>query len=198
MTITIDEDVCKKYGLTFAEVLAISLVKTGVTIPELYMALEEKKALVRDGVFPHYLVTLGYSERVDNILLDSDKNRQPQDRIEGLALKMMELFPKQKKEGTSQYFRGNTKDVTLRLKKFFKLYGNTYSDEQILEATDKYVKSFNGNYSYMRVLKYFIWKDEKKTDSNGIGYISEVSDLASYIENTGNDDVIKNWEITLR
>lgn len=197
MTITIDEEVCKNWGLTMPEVLALTLVKTGVDVPVLFANLEDKKALVKD-MFNKYLVTLGYDEKVASVLLDSDKDRQPQDRIESLAAKMMELFPSGKKQGTSQYYRGNRKDITLRLKKFFKLYGNRFTDKQILEATDKYVKAFNGNYSYMRVLKYFIWKDEKKLDSEGIGYISEVSDLASYIENESGVSVDTDWTSSLK
>lgn len=197
MTITIDEEVCKNWGLTMPEVLALTLVKTGVDVPVLFAGLEDKKALVKD-MFNKYLVTLGYDEKVASVLLDSDKDRQPQDRIESLAAKMMELFPNGKKQGTSQYYRGNRKDITLRLKKFFKLYGNRFTDKQILEATDKYVKAFNGNYSYMRVLKYFIWKDEKKLDSEGIGYISEVSDLASYIENESGVSVDTDWTSSLK
>lgn len=197
MTITIDEEVCKNCGLTMPEVLALTLVKTGVDVPVLFASLEDKKALVKD-MFNKYLVTLGYDEKVASVLLDSDKDRQPQDRIESLAAKMMELFPSGKKQGTSQYYRGNRKDIALRLKKFFKLYGNRFTDKQILEATDKYVKAFNGNYSYMRVLKYFIWKDEKKLDSEGIGYISEVSDLASYIENESGVSVDTDWTSSLK
>lgn len=197
MIITIDEDVCKTWGLSFSEVLAIVLVKTGKDIPTLFADLEDKKALVKD-IFNKYLVTQGYDERVSSVLLDSEKDRQPQDRIELLAKQMMELFPNGKKQGTSQYYRGNKKDVTLRLKKFFKLYGNKFTDNQILEATDKYVKSFNGNYNYMRVLKYFIWKDEKKVDSEGEGYISEVSDLASYIENESGISMDTDWTSSLK
>lgn len=186
MTITIDEDVCKSLGLSMPEVLALALVKTGTDIPLLFANLEDKKAIVKD-MFNKYLVTMGYDERLSSVLLDSDKDRQPQDRIELLASQMMELFPALKKAGSSQYFRGNRKDVTLRLKKFFKLYGNKFSNEQILAATKKYVESFNGNYTYMRVLKYFIWKDEKRVDSDGMGYVNEISDLATYIENNGKE-----------
>lgn len=193
MIITINDDICKKYGLTFQEVLAILLIKCNTNIPELLNSLKDKKAIVVDGIFSKYLVTQGYAELVDNILLDSDKDRQPQDRIEDLAVKMMALFPALKKQGSSQYFRGNKRDISLRLKKFFKLYGNTYSDEVILNATKKYVESHNGNYTYMRVLKYFIWKDEKKVDSEGKGYIEEISDLANYIENTKNETYNRNW-----
>ena len=186
MTITIDEDVCKSLGLSMPEVLALALVKTGTDIPILFANLEDKKAIVKD-MFNKYLVTMGYDERLSSVLLDSDKDRQPQDRIELLASQMMELFPALKKAGSSQYFRGNRKDITLRLKKFFKLYGNKFSNEQILAATKKYVESFNGNYTYMRVLKYFIWKDEKRVDSDGMGYVNEISDLATYIENNGKE-----------
>lgn len=196
MIITIDEDVCKTWGLSFSEVLAIVLVKTGKDIPTLFADLEDKKALVKD-IFNKYLVTQGYDERVSSVLLDSEKDRQPQDRIELLANQMMELFPALKKAGSSQYFRGNKKDITLRLKKFFKLYGNKFSNDQIIIATKKYVESFNGNYTYMRVLKYFIWKDEKRVDSEGVGYIDEVSDLASYIENNGKE-FNNEWTANIR
>lgn len=196
MIITIDEDVCKTWGLSFSEVLAIVLVKTGKDIPTLFADLEDKKALVKD-IFNKYLVTQGYDERVSSVLLDSEKDRQPQDRIELLANQMMKLFPALKKTGSSQYFRGNKKDITLRLKKFFKLYGNKFSNDQILIATKKYVESFNGNYTYMRVLKYFIWKDEKRVDSEGVGYIDEVSDLASYIENNGKE-FNNEWTANIR
>lgn len=196
MTITIDEEVCKNWGLTMPEVLALTLVKIGADVPALFASLEDKKALVRD-IRNKYLVTMGYDERLSSVLLDSDKDRQPQDRIELLASQMMELFPALKKTGSSQYFRGNRKDITLRLKKFFKLYGNRFSNSQILEATKKYVESFNGNYTYMRVLKYFIWKDERRVDSEGVGYIDEVSDLASYIENEGKE-FNKEWTANIR
>ena len=51
----------------------------------------------------------------------------------------------------------------------------------------------------MRTLKYFIWKDEKKEGSDGKRYIEEVSDLASYIENAGQEENLRNdWTSTLR
>ena len=50
----------------------------------------------------------------------------------------------------------------------------------------------------MRVLKYFICKNEKRVDSEGIGYIEEVSDLAAYIENSESEDNLrKDWMSTM-
>lgn len=197
MNYTIDEDVCEKNGIDIPTVLALLLVKTGVDINVLFKELVEKKLLM-GTTFKDYYLTQKCDDLICNILLDSDKSKQPLDRIENLALKLMEVFPKEKKAGTCHYFRGNKKDISLRLKKFFKLYGNRYTDEEIINAAKEYVKSFNGNYSYMRILKYFIWKDERKMDSDGNIYIEEISDLATCIENKGQDYSNDNWTSTLK
>ena len=81
--------------------------------------------------------------------------------------------------GTSYYYRCNRADIVRKLKSFFRRYGE-YTSEQIIEATQRYVASFNGNYTYLRLLKYFIWKDENKD-----GETLQVSQLADWIENKG-------------
>lgn len=196
MNIAISEEICRKNELKPEELLAILLVKTGTDIPKLFNSLIEKQILVKD-IFGGYMVTQRWDDVTSTILLDSDKNKQSPERIENLAVQLAEIFPKEKKAGTCHYFRGNKKDTILRLKKFFKLYGS-YTDEQILEAARKYVASFNGNYSYMRVLKYFIWKDEVKIDGEGNRYVDEVSDLANWIENSGQtNSLASNWTSNL-
>lgn len=197
MTITISEDVCRKNGLIIEELLAILLIRTGVDIAALYQSLIDKNILVKD-MFGGYLVTQRWDDVAATILLDSDKTRESPERLENLALKLMEIFPKEKKAGTCHYFRGNRKDITLRLKKFFKLYGNKYTDEQMVNAAKAYISSFNGDYRYMRVLKYFIWKDEKKINEEGQGYIEETSDLATWIENEGQTEYNNEWTAELR
>lgn len=197
MDININEEICKKYGLDVSEVLAVLLIKTCNDIPKLFSILEEKEIVVKD-ILQGYMITQKWDDTVATILLDSDAKAPSYDRIENLAVQLMEIFPKQKKVGTCHYFRGNKKDIILRLKKFFKLYGK-YTDEQIITAAKKYVESFNGDYSYMRILKYFIWKDEVKINSEGDRYVDEVSDLANWIENAGQEENLRNdWATTLR
>lgn len=198
MIYTLNDEVCTKNNLKTEEVLAILLVTTGADIAKLFNSLEERKIIVKSGLFGNYLVTQRWADTVSTILLDSDENKQSPDRIDNLAIRLMEIFPKCKKSGTCHYFRGNRKDVSLKLKKFFKLYGDKYTDEQILNAARQYVKSFNGDYSYMRILKYFIWKDEKKINADGKAYIEETSDLASCIENEGQEEYKDDWQTTLR
>ena len=197
MTISINEEICKKNGLDMSELFAILLIKSCEDLAKLFQSMEDRKILVKD-MFKGYMITQRWDDVVSSILLDSDKSSQSPERLENLALKLMEQFPKEKKAGTCHYFRGNKKDNILRLKKFFKLYGK-YTDQQIIDAAKRYVSSFNGNYSYMRVLKYFIWKDDVKTDADGNRYVDEVSDLANWIENAGQEDSMNNdWTSTLR
>ncbi len=200
MKITIDEDACKKVKLSLPEVLMITLVKTGVDIETLLKQMKEKQILVEEHTLlgTNLLVTQRWSDLSDKALLSADKSVPDNKRLENLAKSLMEVFPAGKKEGTSQYWKGNLRDNTLRLAKFFKLYGDKYTDEQLIEAAKNYVSSHNGKYQYMRVLKYFIWKDTRKVNSEGEGYIEEVSDLAAFIENAKDEKNLKDdWMSTM-
>ena len=46
MKIAIDEEMCKKLGMTLPEVLAVVLVKTGTDIGKLFKELQQKQILV--------------------------------------------------------------------------------------------------------------------------------------------------------
>lgn len=199
MKITIDEGVCEKNGIEVGELLMALIIKLGNNVSELCTQMLNKEIIVTDNnISGNYLVTQRWSDVAETVLLDSDKDRQSVDRLENLVIQLQAIFPEGKKEGTSQYWRGNKREILLRLKKFFKLYDNTYTDEQILNATKNYVTNFNGNYNYMRVLKYFIWKDEKKLHEDGKMGVVEVSDLANYIENADSTNDLKDeWTSTL-
>lgn len=196
MKVIIDEASCKKMHMSVAEVLMILLIKTGVDLTELVDTMKKKKMLVEDNTLigKQLLVTQRWSDQCDEALLKAETDIPQEEKIESLAKSLMKIFPAGKKEGTCHYWRGNIREITLRLKKFFKLYGSKYTDEQIITATQNYISSFNGRYQYMRILKYFIWKDEKKVDSEGVGHIEEVSDLAAFIENAGQDKQLReDW-----
>ena len=91
----------------------------------------------------------------------------------------MQIFPQGKKPGTPYYWKCNKREISLKLKSFFKLYGVKYTEEEILSAAHRYVESFNGDYRFMRLLKYFIWKKEDG---------EEISELATFIDNDGQED----------
>jgi hypothetical protein len=197
MKYVIDTDVCIREQVSLPIVLYTMLVQSGTNLEEVKKDALQNEVVVERG--EELLVTEAWADKVARVLLLSDKEVPKEDRLDALAVALMEVFPKGKKEGTSVYWKGNKKDTKLKLQKFFKLYGNTYTDEQIITAAKHYVASFNGNYAYMRALKYFIWKDERKIDSDGNGYIEEVSDLATYIENAGQEETTsQDWDLTLK
>ena len=98
-----------------------------------------------------------------------------------------ELFPKGKKSGSTVSFRTNPKELYEKFKWFFANYPE-YTWEDVLNATEKYVKDFEEScdYTYMQTSKYFIKKDDKSRVTT--------STLATMIYNMqeGNDDVVSS------
>lgn len=127
---------------------------------------------------------------IEELIADSNEEMANQEnRLETLAEKLREIYPTGKIAGTSYYYKGNKTDISRKLKSFFRRYGSKYTDKQIIEATRKYIESFNGNYTYLKLLKYFIWKDEVKD-----GEVVQTSVLADYIENLNQgDDLGNSW-----
>lgn len=191
MKYVIDSKVCEKHNLPLSSVLAMLLVKSceGEVADTINNLLEEQKLVEGEAEIPEIcnklFVTQRWDDEVCSILLESDKSVPQNDRLENLVTQMRELFPTGMKIGSSAW-RGNKRELKLKMQKFFKLYGD-YSDEDILSATKKYVDSFNGNYTYMRILKYFILKSEVKPhlDENGriVNQVEDVSELANMLDN---------------
>lgn len=129
---------------------------------------------------------------VESIFLNSEfKEAKIKDRFENLAIELRNIFPEGKKAGTAYMWRDSIPKIVLRLKAFVKKYGD-YKDEDIINATRRYVESFNGDYRYMQLLKYFIFKK----DIIG-GESEENSQLLSYISNQG-EDLDDDWNTSLK
>lgn len=202
MRYVISTKALKDKNLKEEEVLVVLLIRVCDDIPGLLERLSNKGYIKKnDDLFGKgYQINKTFLDRVRAALLSNDPDVPKEDVLDNLASKLMELYPRGKKAGTTSYWRGNKKEIREKLQKFYKLYGNKFTDEQIIEATRKYVASFNGNYSYMRVLKYFIIKDEKTENSEGRYSINQVSDLATLIENAGqeNSSLDNDWSAELR
>lgn len=113
-------------------------------------------------------------------------------RIIDLAKKMQEVFPTGKKPGTNLMWRDSQSIIAKKLRGLIKKYKVTFTDEEALDAAKKYIESFNGDYHYMQVLKYFISKKDIITGE-------ENSQFLSYLENAGQEDVSdENWTSTLK
>lgn len=131
---------------------------------------------------------------IESIFLNSEFQlpNSEEDRFDKLAKKMQEIFPEGRKPGTKLMWRDSQPIIAKRLKAIVKKYKAVFTDKQAIEATKKYVESFNGDYQFMQVLKYFISKRNPITGE-------EASQFLSYIENMGHEDVNNdNWMNSVR
>lgn len=184
MKITIDKKVCIKHKMTPQEVLIALAVRIG-GFEDSIENMVNREILVDDNT---YKVTQHWSDVLDEIISDSpDKVEKSDEELLELAKQMRELYPQGKMKDrygrmTPYYYRCNNGEVVKKLKKFFTIFGSV-PDEEILDATKRYVASFQGNYTGMRLIKYFIIKDDVKPSEDGTGHVEQISDLATFLEN---------------
>lgn len=188
MKVIIDDKICQELGID---------VPTALLLASIYYNSFERTNIYKaciDGFLTYnntesttdctkFALTYEGGKAIESIMLNSeipsDKN---EDRFTLLANKLREIFPKGKKPGTAYQWRDSTNNIALRLKAVVKKYGVNFTDEQAIQATKKYVQSFNGNYTYMQLLKYFIMKN------NMMDRVDDTSQLLSYIENLNDAD----------
>lgn len=180
MKITIDEKVCKKYGLSIEDVLYLFYASCCDNTVEHMDHMLKNEYIVQDR--GNCIPTMRYYDLAQEISFESDKEVPSKERCEKLASQMREFFPKGIKSGSAAW-KGNIREISLRLQKFFKLYGSNWTDEEILNATQKYVEMHRDDYTYMRILKYFILKTDRNKDE-------EVSELATILENKDDVDIV--------
>lgn len=131
-------------------------------------------------------------EFVNQVLTESQIHDN-RDDLKELAKSLKEIYPKGRKEGSSLPWADGIALIEKRLKLFFKKYGE-FSHEAIISATKDYVEGFNGDYRFMRTLRYFIWKEERGAG----GDIESTSDLLTYLEDTNREIVRNDWTGELR
>lgn len=197
MKIEVSDEICKKYNLSITE--ALVLIGLKYSSQEIFQKLNKERFLLDLGssIFEEetkYKLSRKANEVLSCILAEStDVVAKRTTNIEELADKLRNVYPSGKIYNTNYYYRCNRQDIINKLKTFFKIYGTKYTDEQIINATQKYIKSFNGNYTYLKLLKYFIWKDERLKGE------SVQSLLADFIENESSEDITNDdWTIELK
>jgi hypothetical protein len=182
MTLHLNRDVIEKNGLTIGECLyLLNKLNTEETQEQVIKSLVEKGMIGRDylsnGQPNGFFLTSKSIGLIETIITESDTYTEEEDRgIKTLAQTLKEMWPKGKKTPSVNWTEG-VQLIILRLKQFFKRYG-VYSNEDIIKASQAYINGFNGDYTYMSALKYFIWKN--KVGADGVEYESQ---LLTTIEN---------------
>lgn len=186
MKLIIDSDACLNNGTCIGEVLLLYEYALKISPESMKQSLIDKGYITSAGdLFGRYTATDKAVKLLDNVLADSSVDDDT--KITELATKLKELYPKGKKEGTNQFWADGVSIIVKRLKIFYKKYG-FYDNDIIIKATEDYIKSFNGDYRFMKTLKYFLWSEKV----NKAGEVEPTSDLLTYIENAGEIDELSN------
>lgn len=188
MKLIIDSDACLNNGTCIGEVLLLYEYALKISPESMKQSLIDKGYITSAGnLFNRYTATDKAVKLLDNVLADSSVDDDT--KITELATKLKELYPKGKKEGTNQFWADGVSIIVKRLKIFYKKYG-FYDNDTIIKATENYIKSFNGDYRFMKTLKYFLWSEKV----NKAGEVEPTSDLLTYIENAGEiDELSDDW-----
>lgn len=181
MVLTISGEVLKKQDLTLKEfgiLLYYAGGGTGDIAPKISDKLWNMNLLTKtiDG----YEYNRHANKRIEEWSEDSKKDSKTiaddNARFIALADKLRELFPEGKKDGTIYPWRDNTITIAKKLKTLCDKFQCKFTDEEAVAATKRYVDSFNGNYRYMQLLKYFILKRDNEK-------MEESSQLLNFIQN---------------
>lgn len=191
MKVTIDEKACKKHKMTLSEAIVALAIRCREEndIPNM---LKKEMLVKKDG---QYYITQPWSDALDKVIAESSNKVKNVEEYYNLAEELRKIYPKGAVPGTSStIYRGNKAEVARKLQSFFLQYGE-YSDEEIIDATKKYIESLHGDYSFLKTLKYFILKNEVKKDEDGSSHVEVRSYLADFLENDGDVEVSnENWK----
>lgn len=201
MKLCIDVETCSKNGLSVGEALYLASLYFDSPIQKkvvgkmtskgyiVYNCLDENKE--PQGV----KLTDAGEDIVETVFLNSEFREagKDYDRYDLLAEKLRELYPKGKKPGTNYMWRDSNAVIAKKLKSLVKRLGVSFTDEQAINATKKYIASFNGDYRYMQLLKYFISKQVVVENT-----LEETSQFLSYIENEGQEDINLEWTVSVK
>lgn len=193
MKISFDTKVLKKHNLSLEE---FYLLLFHCTSSKNYLEVCNKlveKGILQKSVFNEYEFVSYDSIKslVESILLNSDSRVQSnKDELVDIAIAMREIYPQGKKPGTTYMWRDSVSMIVKKLQSLMVQFDYSFTKEQAVKATQSYINSFNGDYTYMQLLKYFILKKNIKT-----GELQ--SDFMSYIENE-DTEVNNNWTVNLK
>lgn len=200
MKFTIDTDKIKNSGMSISEFLFTlscyledPITQNSYVVPHGndYVRYEDVTEDLKPDKFK---INPRGEDYIQGVLADTKlEDQEVIDSYDEIASAMIDLFPKGRKEGTNYLWRDSKLSISRRLKTLATKYGVSFTKDQAIKATNDYIKSFNGFYKNMRLLKYFIYKIEIKDGKEEL-----CSDFAAFLENENDVNVMKeDWLNTL-
>ena len=148
------------------------------------------------GAFPPYTINQQGIFKVEQHFLNNEfPVTSNGESFEEIADAMREVYPSGRKAGTNYMWRDSTAIIAQRLRSLVKKYKVSFTKEEAVDATKRYVAGFNGNYTYMQLLKYFISKQTPTGETS----IESNSQFLSYLANKEGDKIIASpdWTVNL-
>lgn len=173
----INEKKLKELNLSVCEIFLLFIINKYFLFSNLIHGVVAKGYVeVRDSKY--FLTKDGeralYSIFGSNLLKSSINEKELQD----LAEEIREFFPKGIKDGTNTPWRCSVFEIVFRLKNLSEKTGFEINKDKIVDATKRYIKSYENDQRFMHTLKYFIYKNK----FNG-SEIEFESPLLNFIEN---------------
>ena len=104
-TISLNKDAIANNNSTIEEAILMLSIHNNLDFSEAEKSLISKGLITADRDDNYqpigWRLTRSGQQLLESIILDSDKHKQPEERIASLAESLMEVFPKLKKSGTS-------------------------------------------------------------------------------------------------
>lgn len=188
MIIDINEKEGEKYFLTPNEALVLTILfrnqdrPMNEVINESIDALIEKKAIFKSTTSKNgYAISLAMNKAFQNVAKKVNKKAEEDFRkYEDIAEGLRECYPSGTKGDSRYLWKQSVTEIATRLRDLVVKYHYTLPEkEKIIDACKRYVNSFNGDYKYMLLLKYFIYKVKPGE------HVEFNSELMNYLENDG-------------
>ena len=194
MKYIIDTEILEREGIELDEALYLLSVykKKPINFNTVQKAKIENKILKFENPRDPVKITPKGQSFIESVLAKS-KIHVSSDNLEryrDLADKMREVYPKGLKPGTNYQWRDSTAIIADRLMKLVAKYNIEFTDEEAVAATKRYIASFNGNYRYMQILKYFISKQKPVEGAPA----EQNSQFLSFLQNE--EGIIENQDWT--
>lgn len=177
-------DILRAENISFGEFAVLMYLTLAPNKYEQDLLLKKGFIAIQDNKF---VVTTAGKEAFRKIVFYNEMNADEFVSDDTFIDNLRKIFPEGKK-GTSGHWSGTKNEIRSRLREFVKTNPG-YTKDQILQAAKNYVDSFNCDYTYMQLLKYFIWK--VKRDEGGT-YVD--SQLLSHLEHLESDNVLGNGD----
>lgn len=197
MKYIIDTEILEREGIGLDEALYLLSVykKKPINFNTVQKAKVENKILKFENPRDPVKITPKGQSFIESILAKSKIHVSSGnlERYRALADKMREVYPKGLKPGTNYQWRDSTAIIADRLMKLVAKYNIEFTDEEAVAATKRYIASFNGNYRYMQILKYFISKQKPVEGAPA----EQNSQFLSFLQNEESTTENQDWTANL-